>query len=118
MIPYTTYKILHLTGLFMVILGLGGLMLVRIAGAPLEKCVRKRAAITHGIGLLLVLLGGFGMLGGIFPLWAMGKLMVWIFLGAEMALILRKPTWSGKLWWATIIASAFAVYLVTYKPFY
>jgi len=118
MIPYTVYKVFHLTGLFMVILGLGGLMLARLAGASLEKPIRRRAAITHGVGLLIVLIGGFGMLGGMspMPLWVIGKLLVWLFLGAEMALILRKSEWVGKLWWLTILAAGFAAYLVVYKP--
>ncbi len=118
MIPYTVYKVVHLSGLFMVIMGLAGLLLVRMAGTEPTKSVRKLAAITHGIGLMAVLVSGFGMLAGVspFPYWAVGKLLVWLFLGGEIALVLRKPSWAGMLWWITIAASGFAVYLVVYKP--
>ncbi len=50
---YETYRLIHFAGLFTLFFAFGSLF----AG----KASTKGAAIGHGIGLLLILLGGFGM---------------------------------------------------------
>jgi hypothetical protein len=81
---YTTYQIIHLIGLATVALGTGGMM----ANADNKKLF----AIWQGVGLIVILVSGFGMLakGKLgFPHFAMAKTIVWLVLGM-MPLIIRK----------------------------
>ncbi|HZX60505.1 MAG TPA: hypothetical protein VFF51_02025, partial [Candidatus Methylomirabilis sp.] len=86
MIPYLVYKNIHLVGVFMILMALGGLLLHSITGGTQEHSWRRPVAITHGVGLLLVLLGGFGMLARIgiywsWPGWVTGKIIIWLLFG-------------------------------------
>ncbi len=116
------YKNIHLLGVFMMLMALGGLILHRINGGTREHAWRKPVAITHGIGLLLALIGGFGALArlGIFwplPGWAIGKLVIWLVFGALVAVIFRSPALAKPLWWVTIVLAVLAAYLALHKPF-
>lgn len=80
----TTYKIIHLTGIAALALGVGG----KMAGG--EK--RKAFAILQGIGLLVMLVSGFGLLAKNhlgFPIFAMVKAALWLLIGA-LPVIFRK----------------------------
>ena len=57
MLAVSVYKNIHLLGVFMVLMALGGVILHHILGGARQHAWRKPVAITHGIGLLLVLLG-------------------------------------------------------------
>ena len=122
MIPIPVYKNIHFIGIFMVLMALGGLLLHAINGGAKDHAWRKPIAITHGVGLFLILLGGFGMLArlGIFwswPGWVAGKVAIWVILGGLVAVIFRKPTLAKPLWWLTLALAALAAYLGVYKPF-
>jgi hypothetical protein len=115
------YKNVHLLGIFMILVASGGLILHQINGGW-QQSARKLAAITHGVGMLLVLLSGFGMLarGGIFwpwPGWVTGKVFIWILFGALIAVIGRIPMLARPLWWITIVLGGVAAYLALNKPF-
>lgn len=85
---------------------------------------RKWVAITHGVGLLIALVGGFGLLarlgishGADWPLWVWLKLGIWLVLGAMTALIGRNPR-HARLFWALIpVLAVCAAYLAINKPF-
>jgi hypothetical protein len=117
MLPYETYKTVHFIGLAMVLLSLGALIVHQ------QTILSKRTlAVTHGIGLLLLLVTGFGMLAkaGIHsvPGWVGGKLAIWLILGAYMALIPRlRNRQAGLLWWSIVVLVGTAGYLATTKPF-
>lgn len=117
------YKLMHLLGIFTVIFSLGGMCLHVISGGTRNYSGRKWAALWHGLGLLVVLVAGFGLLAkeGLMqtgmPGWVIGKLCIWLILGGMPALIYRQPK-LAKLFWILILAfGGFAVYLVMYKPF-
>ena len=79
-----TYKIIHLTGISVLALGVGGMM----AGG--EK--RKTFAILQGIGLLVMIVSGFGMLAKLglgYPHFAMVKTALWVLI-AMLPVIFRK----------------------------
>ena len=79
-----TYKIIHLTGISVLALGVGGMM----AGG--EK--RKTFAILQGIGLLVMLVSGFGLLAKLhlgYPIFGMVKTGLWLLIGA-LPVIFRK----------------------------
>jgi hypothetical protein len=122
MIPLVVYKNLHLIGVFMILVALGGLILQQINAGAREQVWRRPVAITHGIGVVLVLVSGFGMLAqaGIFwpwPGWVVGKIIIWLIFGALVALIGRTPTLAKPLWWTTIVLAAIAAYLALNRPF-
>ncbi|HSF32973.1 MAG TPA: hypothetical protein VLK82_21185 [Candidatus Tectomicrobia bacterium] len=122
MIAILVYKNLHLIGVFMILVALGGVILQQIQAAPRQHTWRRPVAITHGIGMVLVLVGGFGMLArlGIFwpwPGWIVGKIIIWLVLGLLIAVIGRAPALAKPLWWISIALAAIAAYLALNKPF-
>jgi len=81
---YTTYKIIHLTGIAALAIGVGGMM----AG----ENHRKTFAILQGVALLVMLVSGFGLLARLnlgFPHFAMVKTGLWVVIGT-MPVILRR----------------------------
>ncbi len=122
MIPIPVYKNIHFIGIFMVLMALGGLLLHVINGGTKDHAWRKSIAITHGVGIFLILLSGFGMLARMdiywsWPVWVVGKVFIWVILGGLITVIFRKPTLAKRLWWMTIALAAIAAYLGGNKPF-
>jgi hypothetical protein len=123
MISYAVYKVIHLAGVLMVFLSLGGVATHSINGGEKKHSWRKPIAITHGIGLLLSLVGGFGLLarlgivhGGL-PGWVWGKLVIWAVFAVMIGVLIRKPAFARPLWLVVIILGSGAAYLAGSKPF-
>ena len=58
------YKLVHVAGILMVFMSLGGLALHAINGGTKDSNGGRRlTTMTYGIGLFLILLGVFGWLG-------------------------------------------------------
>lgn len=120
---YETYKLVHYTGIFLATSALAGLAFVAtVAKSIADHPWRKLAVMAHGVGLFLVLLGGFGMLARLgltagLPGWATGKLVIWVLLGGALALAKRAPRLALPLWLGTVVASVGAAYLALVKPF-
>lgn len=119
---YEFYKLLHITGLMLLFFGLSAALTLKMAGAAFTGSVKKMAFITHGVGLLLMLVGGFGLLArlgfmGNIPAWALTKLGIWILLGGAIALAKRK----GQLGWPLMVLfvglGTTAAWLAIIKPF-
>ncbi len=80
----TTYKIIHLIGIAALALGIGGMM----AGGN----NRKTFAIWQGIGVLVMLVSGFGLLAKLklgFPSFAIAKIVLWVVI-AMLPMLFRK----------------------------
>ena len=97
------YKVLHLVGITMIVVPLGALALhVLNGGTRTSNQHRRLLAITHGIGLLLTLVAGFGMLARLgidgFPSWAILKTIIWLVLGAALGLLYRVPATAKIVW--------------------
>ena len=110
------YKVLHLLGAFLVFVAFGG----ALAAGDREG---KLARVTHGIGMLLLVVAGFGALArlglhgpGSWPLWVWLKLVVWMALGAAMTVAKRAPQAARALWWILPLLGATAAYLALFKP--
>lgn len=106
MISYQVYKLVHLLGVLMLFLSFGGLILQAINGGDRNHPWRKLLMITHGIGILLALVGGFGLLARIgiiwpWPGWAVTKMAIWVVLTALPAIVVRNPSWATGFWWVT-----------------
>jgi hypothetical protein len=114
------YFIEHLLGLFLVFTALGGLAVHVINGGGRDHPYRKPLAALHGIGLLMALMGGFGMQARLqvgWPGWLIVKIVVWLALGGLYAVLLRKPG-AGRLVMGLLpILAALALFMVRLKPF-
>jgi hypothetical protein len=78
------YKIIHLIGISILGLGVGGMM----AGGS----NRKAFAICQGIGLLVMLVSGFGLLAKLklgYPPFAIVKTVLWVVI-AMLPMFVRK----------------------------
>ncbi|MGH7585768.1 MAG: hypothetical protein ACREMH_05935 [Gemmatimonadales bacterium] len=95
---FDAYRYLHFLGLFLLFLGLGAVFFHAATGGEKRIPARPLAMVTHGLGSVLVLVGGFGMLarlgvaaGGL-PGWLHPKLAVWLLLSVAVALPYRRPS--------------------------
>jgi hypothetical protein len=120
---YEFYKVLHITGIFMVISAIGAHLLNGLMGGSKQFAGKKFIGIMHGVGLLVAFVAGFGlmarlgMMGGGWPMWITLKLVIWLFLGGVILIPRYKPSWTRGVWIVIIAVGAFAVYLARYKPF-
>ncbi|ETX04168.1 hypothetical protein [Candidatus Entotheonella palauensis] len=121
--PYTFYKVIHLIGIFMIMISLGGVTTYALNGGDKAGNVfRKGLGITHGIGLVLVLVAGFGLLARIgvswpWPGWVYIKVIIWLIFGGLSAVAYRMGSKGQGLWYVMIVLGGLAAYLAVYKPF-
>lgn len=116
------YRLMHVVGLMMVFLGLGGAAMIARGGHGKEYPGRKMPAATHGVGLLLLLVAGFGMLARLgihwpWPGWVVLKVVLWVFFGGVSALFIKKPQLATPLWWVLVLLGGLAGYAAFFKPF-
>lgn len=118
------YKLVHVLGLLLVFLSLGGIAMHAINGGTRDtNRGRRLVVITYGTGLLLILFGGFGWLGasGIMkagmPLWVWAKLLIWLAIGGLLALPGRKPELGRPVWYLAPLLGLLAGWLGGTKPF-
>jgi hypothetical protein len=109
------YTWLHLAGIGLTLLAVGGL-------AHGRDSSRKLLSIAHGVGLLVALVGGFGLVAkyGIpwpWPGWLVVKVVLWLIFGASTALLKRKPHLSTPIWWGAWGLFLIAAYLGVHRPF-
>lgn len=103
-----TYKFLHLVGLIVFLLGLGGAIAA-------TKETFKPYAILHGIGLVVMLLGGFGMQAkygyDILSAGLLTKLVIWLVLGGLLVVVKRGILPKAAIWASVIVLAGAAAYL-------
>lgn len=106
------YKFLHLVGLIIFLLGLGGAI-----AATRETF--KPYAILHGVGLFVMLLGGFGMQAkfqyDILSPGLVTKLMIWLVLGGLLVVAKRQVLPKAALWAIVITLASVAAFLGLFK---
>lgn len=130
---YPVYKIIHLLGMFTLLVALAGLCAraawaMASAGAASQGSAtvpgKRLLVVLHGVGLFLVLLGGFGMMarlglthGIAFPAWIWIKIGIWLVAGGLVVVPKRRPGWSVPLLVALPLLAALAGAVALYKPF-
>ena len=111
---YELYNLLHILGIVLVFMSLGALAFHGANGGTKKtNQVRGLVMASHGVGLLLILVAGFGMLariGGGMPGWLHPKLLIWVLIGAAPALLNRKPEWGKGMWIALPLLAAVSAY--------
>jgi hypothetical protein len=116
---YELYKIVHIVGLLLVFLGLGGAMIGTRSEGGRPAAV---AGLLHGLGLLLMLVAGFGMMARLdiawpWPTWLLAKLLVWLTIGALPALVKREVLPRRAGWVLAALLGGIAAWLAITKPF-
>lgn len=120
MISFAVYKLIHLIGLFSLFFAAGVLYRqFREEGGPGSL---KSAGYFGGVGMFLILLGGFGMLArleihGGFPGWIYAKLALWTIAALMLGAVLRQKLGGGAVSHAFFIVGAAAGFLALWKPF-
>lgn len=117
LISYVTYRLIHLFGIFLILLGLGALM----SGPREDSGVRRLAVLSHGFGLLIILVAGFGLIARLgldwpWPLWIYLKILIWLLFGGLLVFIRRAPGRATLLWWITLVLAGLAAWLALFKP--
>lgn len=117
---YQFYKLMHFVGIFLLFIGFGVILVNALLSTPTKT--RLLGIISHGIGLVLILVGGFGMAARLglvqgLPTWIYVKIAIWLVLGLAYSLFKRLP----KLYLAwtslTVILALAAAYTALFKPF-
>ncbi|WP_208861381.1 hypothetical protein [Leptospira brenneri] len=110
--------------MYLLFLSLGGIALFTInGGKKSENKFKTVVAITHGVGLLLIIIAGFGLMKfrGIshsaLPVWVILKIVIWLLFGGLMAPAYKSPKLAKILWFVFPILGLCSAYLAFYQPF-
>ncbi len=100
-------------------------MIFLAAGAIITNGTSARQPVhvnsTYGLGLVIALVGGFGLLArigvqhGQMPVWAMFKIGIWGVFLALLFLLQRRPSWTRYVWHLAILLGATAAYIAVNK---
>ncbi|CAN5741356.1 hypothetical protein BH23GEM6_BH23GEM6_07430 [soil metagenome] len=123
MFSYQFYNLVHIIGLVLLMIGLTGIFLNTNAQRT-DRMGRRVPFLFHGLGVFLILLGGFGMLarlgivhGASWPGWIWVKVAVWALLAIAALLPLRFPRTALPLLLLLPMLGGLAAYMAIYKPF-
>ncbi len=125
MFPRDFYEVVHIIGIAMLFLAIGGVSVhAANGGTKATSGTRRLVGSIHGIGTLLILIGGFGMLARMgfkhdsaLPGWLWVKLIIWVILSAVSLLPYRWPALARPCLVAMPLLAGVAVYMALYKPF-
>ncbi|HEX6812994.1 MAG TPA: hypothetical protein VF384_15320 [Planctomycetota bacterium] len=114
--PSETYRLLHVVGVLMLMLGLGGILAVASQGGKAPMLFQA----MHGIGLVAMLVAGIGRAhkeGMGWPPWILAKIACWVLLAAMPVLVRRGVLPRGIAVLLVIGIGALAAWLAQTKPF-
>lgn len=118
---YQFYKVIHILGVLLVFTSLIGILMAYWNTSDIKKSIRKLGAISHGVGLLIIFVSGFGLaarLGyfGSLPNWVYLKICIWLIAGALMYFVKRKSHLGFSLYFIIICTGLAATFLAVTKP--
>lgn len=107
-LDYNAYKLIHIVGVITLFMGFAYGM----------KSWSKGAAIAHGIGLMLILVSGFGIISKNYnnqlASWMFIKLAIWLALGGAIVLVKRKLVPEFVAWVILLTLGTSAAWTVLY----
>jgi hypothetical protein len=120
-IPFLVYKVFHVVGVMLIVAALGGIAIHAANGGTREQSLtRSLTTAAHGLGLLLVLVAGFGMLARLGASaasgWVVIKLGIWLLLGGAAAVPYRRPQLARSIFVLVPLLAALAAILAITKP--
>jgi hypothetical protein len=109
---YEFYKVFHLAMIFIFLSGAAVLLLAE------KKTVFWK--MLTGISSFFILVSGMGLiakLGGGFPPWAVGLLVIWLIVTGLGHLVAKRfPAKGMQTYWVIMVLASLAAYLAIYKP--
>lgn len=122
LMSYVFYKILHFSGLFLMILSLGAIASHRLQGGTKENFKnRKFFSMFHGIGLLVSFVAGFGLMAkGQFSFasgWPYVKMLCWLAAGMYPVIFYKQKEPTKLPYFGLLAVLLVAILTVEYKPF-
>ena len=108
MIDFSTYKWLHLVGVFLILLSLGSLIQRAATGFDVTSISKRWLSAAHGVGMLAAAVGGFGMLarmgitGQDWPWWVSFKFGIWLAVGFIIVPVNRAGH-RPLTWWLLVL---------------
>jgi hypothetical protein len=120
-IPFLVYKTFHLVGAMLTVVALGGMAIhAANSGTRDQSLTRRLTTASHGLGLLLVLVAGFGMLarlgGSAGSGWVLIKLVIWLAIGAAAVVPYRRPQFARAVFLIVPLLAALAAIVAITKP--
>jgi hypothetical protein len=115
------YRFLHVAAIIILFFAYGGLIQGAWTSQNRVFAHKRLFIILHGVGLLLLLISGFGQLarlyghGSPWPTWVMIKVVVWVLLGVTLSAVLRRPQLNRYLWILVVGLGSAAAYLGVMK---
>jgi len=123
MFPRDLYEIIHVIGIAMLFVAIGGVAVhAANGGTKANTSTRGIVATIFGLGSFLILLGGFGMMArlglvrGAPPAWLTVKMVIWLVLSALVLVPYRKPALAKPFLLLLPLLAGLAVYMAVYKP--
>lgn len=124
MFPRDLYEIIHVIGIAMLFVAIGGVAVhAANGGTKTTSATRSLVSAVFGLGSFLILLGGFGMMArlglvrGMPPVWLMVKMAIWFLLSGLVLVPYRKPELARPFFVLLPLLAGVAVYMALYKPF-
>lgn len=122
--PYAIYKLMHLLGIFSLLVALAGMAAHAASGrSKQENPIYRTLLGFHGIGAVLALTGGFGLLArigvgteGMLPGWIWGKLALWLLVGGLVMVPYRKVSLARPILFLLPLLGLIGAFLANYKP--
>ncbi len=118
---YAIYYPVHFIGIFLLLLSIGGMCIYcRNGGEKKDNPSRKFLAITHGIALLMVIIGGMGLMKVLeafnpMPTWILIKLSIWLVFALSSLLIYKIPKLSTLFLFLFLLLATFAGMTAKFK---
>lgn len=118
---YEFYKVLHVIGLILTLSGLVGLIASYfVSPTELPKKNRLPWIVMHGLGLVIILVSGFGLAArlnyfGNLPGWVHTKIAIWLVVGL-LVIGIRKVRNQSLIWLAlTVVLFSTAAFFAVNK---
>ena len=116
------YYPVHFIGIFLLFLTIGGMCLyARNGGEKKDNPSRKFLAITHGVALLLIIIGGMGLMTAYqfhkphMPAWIIIKMCIWLVFGFSSMLIYKLPKFATLFLFIFMLLGVFAGLTAKFK---